>query len=68
MADWITIEDAVKLSGYHANYIRILLRTEQIKGQKWMRSWQISRTSLNRFLKTKQKYGQKRGRKPNAAS
>lgn len=64
MADWITIEDAVKLTGYNANYIRILLRAEQIRGQKWMRSWQISRTSLNDFLKTKRKSGQKRGRKP----
>jgi hypothetical protein len=64
MTDWITTDDAVQLSGYNANYLRILIRTGKVKGEKWARSWQVSESSLRAYLKETATHGQKRGRKP----
>lgn len=67
MADWITSEEAVRLSGYSANYLRILIRSGKIRGDKWARSWRISKSSLNSYLKSTSQLGKRRGRKPREA-
>lgn len=64
MEDWLTTYEAVRISGYELDYIRKLVRAEKIVGRKWGQSWQVSRSSLLEFLKTREKEGQKRGRKP----
>ena len=64
MEDWLTTYEAVRLSGYELDYIRKLVRAKKIVGRKWGQSWQVSRTSLLEFLKSKEQQGQKRGRKP----
>ena len=64
MEDWLTTYEAVRLSGYELDYIRKLVRAKKIVGRKWGQSWQVSRSSLLEFLKTREKEGQKRGRKP----
>lgn len=65
MADtWITTDKASKLSGYTANHIRILIREGRIKGRKYFVIWQVSRQSLEAFVREQQKKGEKRGRKP----
>jgi hypothetical protein len=64
MEDWLTTYEAVRLSGYELDYIRKLVRAQKIVGRKWGQSWQVSRSSLLEFLKTREKEGQKRGRKP----
>ena len=61
--DWITTADAVALSGYHPERIRELARERKIKAQKWGRDWQISRSSLLRYLQTARKSGEKPGPK-----
>jgi excisionase family DNA binding protein len=63
MADWITTAEAVKLTGYHANHIRRLIKTGKVKGQKWGRDWQISRASLLAYMRQVEKMGSKRGPK-----
>jgi excisionase family DNA binding protein len=64
MEDWLTTYEAVRISGYELDYIRKLIRAKKITGRKWGQSWQVSRTSLLAFLKSKEQQGEKRGRKP----
>jgi excisionase family DNA binding protein len=64
--DWITTNEAAKISGYHCEYIRKLLQTGKVKGQKWGREWQISRSSLLAHIQKAEKLGAKRGPKPDA--
>ena len=64
MEDWLTTYEAVRISGYELDYIRKLVRAQKIVGRKWGQSWQVSRKSLLDFLKSREKQGEKRGRKP----
>lgn len=64
MEDWLTTYEAVQLSGYELDYIRKLVRAQKITGRKWGQSWQVSRKSLQEFIKNREKQGEKRGRKP----
>lgn len=64
MEDWLTTYEAVRISGYELDYIRKLVRAQKIVGRKWGQSWQVSRSSLLAFLKTREHEGLKRGRKP----
>ena len=64
MEDWLTTYEAVQLSGYELDYIRKLVRAKKITGRKWGQSWQVSRKSLQEFLKDREQQGGKRGRKP----
>jgi len=60
MAEWITTEEAAKLSGYNVAYLRELIRTEAIKAQKWGRDWQVSRASLLAYMQVADKSDDKR--------
>lgn len=64
MADeWISTSEASKLSGYHAEHIRKLIREKRVKARKFMILWLVSRKSLEAYLKEqKAKHGEKRGR------
>jgi hypothetical protein len=62
--DWITVQDAVKQSGYNANHLRVLIREGKIKARKFAIVWQVNRKSLESFLIEQAKRGEKRGRKP----
>jgi excisionase family DNA binding protein len=64
MEDWLTTYEAVQISGYELDYIRKLVRAKKITGRKWGQSWQVSRKSLQDFLKAREQQGGKRGRKP----
>jgi excisionase family DNA binding protein len=64
MEDWLTTYEAVQISGYELDYIRKLVRAKKITGRKWGQSWQVSRKSLQEFIKSREQQGEKRGRKP----
>jgi excisionase family DNA binding protein len=64
MEDWLTTYEAVQISGYELDYIRKLVRAKKLTGRKWGQSWQVSRKSLQEFLKDREQQGGKRGRKP----
>ena len=63
MEDRLTTYEAVQISGYELDYIRKLVRANKIAGRKWGQSWQVSRKSLEQFLKDREQQGEKRGRK-----
>ena len=48
--DWITVQEAAKLSGYHPEYIRQLIRENAIKGQKVSIVWLVDRISLQNYI------------------
>lgn len=54
MADdeWLTIQQASELSGYHAEYLRIIVRAGKLDAHKFGSVWAISRKSLLSYLKT----------------
>ena len=64
--DWITTAEAVTLSGYHIVTLYKLLLSGKVKGQKWGRSWQVSRSSLLAYVRNVKKKGAKRGPKAGA--
>ena len=65
MADWISIEDAEDLSGYHPEHIRRLMREGKISGEKKGGQWWIDRKSFLDYLKEAKNSEDKRhGPKP----
>lgn len=64
MEDWLTTYEAAHLSNYELDYIRKLVRARKIVGRKWGQSWQVSRHSLQEYLESRERLGEKRGRKP----
>ena len=51
MEDWITTAEAAELSGYHPERIRELARENKISARKWGSAYQISRKSLQEYLR-----------------
>jgi len=48
--EWLTVAEAVRLSGYHPWHLRELLRTGRIEARKFGPIWQVSRASLLTYL------------------
>jgi excisionase family DNA binding protein len=51
MADWITTEEAVQLSGYNIQHIRKLIRRKQIAAEKKGGQYWVDRHSLLDYIK-----------------
>lgn len=63
MEDWLTTYEAARVSGYNPDYIRQLIRSQKVLGRKWGLSWQVSRLSLEQYVKKVEKLGARRGAK-----
>jgi hypothetical protein len=64
MEDWLTTYEASQVSGYNPDYIRQLIRSYKVQGRKWGQSWQVSRKSLEEYVKNTRQRGERRGAKP----
>jgi hypothetical protein len=62
--EWLTVREAVRLSGYNDEYITRLIREGKIKARKFSIVWQVNHESLLAYLGKVQSMGGKRGRKP----
>lgn len=62
--DWLTVNEAAKLSGYDPEHIRRLIRDGEIIARKFSIVWMVDRKSLLEYVKKAQTWGKKRGRKP----
>lgn len=58
--EWLTVDEAAELSGYHANYIRSLLREGKVKARKFGPVWQVHRQALLEYVATAEKSEDKR--------
>ena len=48
--NWISVEEAAKISGYHPEHIRRLIRGGKVKGRKFSIVWQVDRASFDAYL------------------
>lgn len=48
--EWLTVQEAAKISGYHAEYLRLLLREGKLIARKFGPVWAISKFSLLAYL------------------
>jgi excisionase family DNA binding protein len=62
--EWITVNEAAKISGYNEEHITRLIRDGKIRAQKFSIVWQVSRASLLAYIEKTEKMGNKRGPKP----
>jgi excisionase family DNA binding protein len=62
--EWITVNEAAKLSGYNEEHITRLIRAGKIKAKKFSIVWQVSRNSIETYIEKTEKLGNKRGPKP----
>ena len=61
--DWISTEEAARISGYHPNHIRRLIKAGEIQARKWGSALMISRNSVSHYLRKMENRGEKRGPK-----
>jgi len=57
---WISVGQAAKLSGYHPERIRELIREGKIDAKKFSIVWQVNHESLVKYLADAQKSTDKR--------
>jgi excisionase family DNA binding protein len=62
--DWLTVNEAAKLSGYNPEHVTRLIREGKVKARKFSIVWMVSRESLLAYMAKAQAMGEKRGRKP----
>jgi len=63
--EWLTIQQAAKLSGYHPEYLRIIIRAGKLDAHKFGPVWAISKKSLLSYVRTAENSIDKRhGPKP----
>ena len=67
-SEWITTEEASKVSGYNPVYLRILIRNDKIEARKFGPVWQVKRSALDKYLEDVKKLGKKRGPKKHSTS
>ncbi len=53
--EWLTVQEAAKVSGYHAEYLRLLVREGKLIAKKFGPLWAISKFSLLAYLEIAQK-------------
>jgi len=63
MPDWITTAEAARLTDYHPDYIRKLIRGGKVKARKFGIVWQVNRGSLMAHARKAERLGEKRGPK-----
>jgi len=58
--EWLSVSEAAKLSGYHPEYIRRLIRDGEIEARKFSIVWQVQRESLNAYIEAAKSHDDKR--------
>jgi len=62
-SEWLTVQEAAKLSGYNPEHITRLIRQKKIEARKFSIVWQVNRESLLAYREKVRQLGEKRGRK-----
>lgn len=61
--EWITVQEAAKISGYNEEHITRLIREGKITAKKFSIVWQVNRESLQGYISKTEKLGNRRGPK-----
>ncbi len=51
MPDYLTVEEAAEMLGYHVQYVRKMARTGKLRADKKSRVWLIHRKSVEDYLR-----------------
>ena len=62
-SEWLTVNDAARLSGYHPETLRELMRDGKINARKVSIVWLVDRESLLTYMEKAKAMGEKRGPK-----
>ena len=57
--EWLTVNEAAKLSGYHPEHIRRLVRQGAVTAKKFSIVWMVNRESLLDYMKSQEKVSPK---------
>jgi excisionase family DNA binding protein len=57
--EWLTVNEAARLSGYHPEYIRQLIRDGKVNAKKFSIVWMVDKESLLQYVKAQEKPTQK---------
>lgn len=49
--DWITVEEAARLGGYHPEHVRRIIREGKVEARKFSIVWMVSKESLLEYLR-----------------
>lgn len=63
MAQWISVTEASRLTGYSTPHLRELIKIGAIKARKVVIVWQIDKSTLTAYIKKQAERGEKRGPK-----
>ncbi len=66
--DWLTVNEAAELSGYHPERVRELIRDKKITAQKFGPVWAVYRASMLDYQRKMLDGKGKRGPKPRITS
>jgi hypothetical protein len=56
MADeWLTVNEAADLSGYHPEHVRRLIRQGAVTAKKFSIVWMVSKDSLLSYIRSQEK-------------
>lgn len=53
--EWLTVQEAAKLTGYHAEYLRLMIREGRITARKFGPVWAIHKPALLKYLSIAEK-------------
>lgn len=63
--EWLSVNEAAALSGYHPQHVRELARNGRVSARRFGRLvWQIERASLDAYVAEMRQRGEKRGPRP----
>ena len=61
MTQWLTVQEAAELSGYHPDYVRQLVRSKKVNAKKFSIVWMVDRSSLLKYIRDQEKPPQDHG-------
>jgi len=53
--EWLTVNEAAQLSGYHPEHVRRLIRQGSVEAKKFSIVWMVSKDSLLNYIRDSQK-------------
>jgi hypothetical protein len=53
--EWLTVNEAAKVSGYHPEHIRRLVRQGSVEAKKFSIVWMVSKDSLLNYIRDQEK-------------
>jgi hypothetical protein len=53
--EWLTVNEAAKISGYHPEHIRRLVRQGSVEAKKFSIVWMVSKDSLLNYIRDQKK-------------